>query len=299
MRSYNSQPENKNKLKFYGFDFQRMEASLNGLRKYFTKVDKDFEEKIKNIQIVKSPHSLYGPYLKTEDIDAISQRLLTNSMTYIKITSRKEWALMVQLVQALKDASSQGRDGSVNFNRDLAIKKNIDWILEFEGPDSKIFLWSHNSHAMYDSALVSQTGERGKTMGQHLKESYVDELYTIGFDFNKGRFYANKPTHIGKVTSKHDMALTVFELAEAPSGTFAAMLSTLGVNILFMNFYGAKTDNEVTPWLKKNHMIRSIGGLVPEDCVTDQTCTFGPFTPLNSFDAIIFVNNTNQVTLLH
>src|SRR5439155_20983050 len=73
------------------------------------------------------------------------------------------------------------RSSDLNFSpRDQAMAANVKWILEQEGPESKIMLWAHNGHVS-----TAPLGD-GESMGAILRKTYGEKMVVCGFSFDQG-----------------------------------------------------------------------------------------------------------------
>jgi erythromycin esterase len=292
MREYNSQASSEKKIKFYGFDFPHVKTSLDRIHEFFTQVDADFAGKLKKIETIKSPHMFTGPYVKKDDIELIEKKLNADSLTYVQNSSQKAWQLTKHLVTLLKYAYIIKYEGETGI-RDSLMKKNIDWIINFEGGDTKIMLWAHNAHVEYATWFTSNSDRQFKMMGLRLKETYKEQLYTIGFDFNRGEFYANASVGDKK------LKLTLFEIGTAPKDWLAWQFSQAGKELLFTDFANAVGNESVKDWLEQRHKIRMVGALFFEEFKSDPHNYYSPCYLSKSFDGLIFVNNTHGITRLN
>jgi erythromycin esterase len=252
----------------------------------------DFAAKIKKIETIKSPHMYTGPYVKKDDIELIEKKLTADSLTYVQNSSQKAWQLTKHLVTILKYAHIINYDGETGV-RDSLMKKNIDWIINFEGRDTKIMLWAHNAHVEYATMFNSNFDRQFKMMGLLLKETYKEQLYTIGFDFNRGEFYANAPVGDKKIK------LTLFDIGTAPKDWLAWQFSQAGKELLFTDLANAVGNEAVRDWLGQRHKIRSIGAVFVEEWKSDPQHYYSPCYLSKSFDGLIFVNNTHGITTLN
>ena len=273
-------------VKIYGIDFQFGDGQLDRIKEYFSKVDTIFLKEIGKYNEQPS-EGFYGPSLAIEHITMIRGRLREDSVRYISTSGLREWEKALHLTHTLEGFHFLRQR---RINRDLCMKRNIDWILEHEGENSKMLVWAHNQHVMYDSVMTANGYM--KVMGLFLKDSYRHELYTIGFDFNKGRFLANKPTILGK------KVLTVYNIANAPPGTLASTLSQVPFSMFFIDNANASKNKVIKNKWKGSVLMRSIGGLIPEECVIEQSCSFISLPLLKAYDGLIFVNETLEVTRL-
>ena len=293
MRLYNKKFKER-QVKIYGIDYQFADRQLDIIKKYISKVDTVFSQEIEGYD-VQPALKFYGPSLAIEDTKKIRNRLKNDSARYILISGALEWKEMLHLTYTLEDFYFL-RLQSLNRPRDLCMKENIDWILEHEGSNAKVLVWAHNMHVMYDSmpwnSLPGKEKGYFKLMGLCLKDSYRDELYTIGFDFNKGRFLANKPAGLG------GKELTVYDIASAPSGTLANTLSKVPSNMFFIDIATASKYKAIKDKWQGFVLMRNVGGMIPEVCVVEQSCSFVPIPLLKAYDGLIFVNETLEVTRL-
>lgn len=288
MRLYNKKFKER-QVKIYGIDYQFADRQLDIIKKYFLKVDTVFSQEIEEYE--EQPDlNFYGSSLTIEDLKKIRNCLQNDSARYILISGALEWKKILHLTYTLEDFYFL-RQQSLNRHRDLCMKENIDWILEHEGSNAKVLVWAHNMHVLYDS--VSRQGKGYfKLMGLCLRDSYRDELYTIGFDFNKGRFLVNKPAGLG------GKELTVYDIASAPNGTLANTLSKVPSNMFFIDIATASKYKAIRDKWHGSVLMRSVGGMIPEVCVIEQSCSFVPLPLLKGFDGLIFVNETLEVTRL-
>jgi erythromycin esterase len=199
--------------------------------------------------------------------------------------------LTKHLVTLLKYAYIINYEGETGI-RDSLMKKNIDWIINFEGGDTKIMLWAHNAHVEYATMFNFNFDRQFKMMGLLLKETYKEQLYTIGFDFNRGEFYANALFFDKKIK------LTLFEIGTAPKDHLAWHFSQAGKELLFTDFANAVGNESVKDWLGQRHKIRGIGAVFFEEWKNDPDSYYYPCYLSKSFDGLIFVNNTHGITRL-
>ena len=113
--------------------------------------------------------------------------------------------------------------------RDRAMADNIRWILEHEGPGTKMAVWAHNGHV---ATLASGGFE---PMGHHLRQMYGPEMVVFGFAFNQGSFQAVElPLGTGK--------LRPFHVKPAPEGSLDAMLAASGLALAAIDLRALPED---------------------------------------------------------
>lgn len=69
--------------------------------------------------------------------------------------------------------------------RDQLMAQNIEWIIETLYPGKKIIIWAHNGHVGKSGINNYST----KMMGEHLKDIYQDDYFSIGLFAYKGNTY--------------------------------------------------------------------------------------------------------------
>jgi erythromycin esterase len=69
--------------------------------------------------------------------------------------------------------------------RDETMAENIKWMIDNMYPDKKIIIWGFNGHIQKGKSNNMST----KMMGQHLKEFYGDDYFSIGLFAYKGKAY--------------------------------------------------------------------------------------------------------------
>ena len=69
--------------------------------------------------------------------------------------------------------------------RDKIMAENMTWIIENLYPDKKILIWGYNGHIQKGGSSNMST----KMMGQHLKDRYGDDYFSIGLFAYEGNAY--------------------------------------------------------------------------------------------------------------
>lgn len=202
MKEFNNGVEEKDKIKFYGFDMQLIDGNLKQIIPYLIKVKSKATFDKKNFEEFLKP--LYTPRDKeveklNKDIANIYNDLIVNKDKYIKETSEKEYELILQNIEIINQwiDLSKEKDFNKMFDlRDNYAAKNIQWILNYENKyyeNEKIMLWAHNGHIENHNSKVRLLEKDKKTLGENLKEIYKDDYYSIALDFYKGSFVARDP----------------------------------------------------------------------------------------------------------
>jgi len=283
MRKYNEDPKHAKKVKFYGFDMQMAHVAARNVESYLEKVD-PFEvvaaekvfEPISDAKREKESAAKPEAFWEREEdrIVTLQKQLESRKESYVKRSSKKEWELAehnLEIVRQSAELYSIRKKGNVS-PRDLAMAKNVRWILEQEGPEAKMMLWAHNGHV--------STGLLGgaASMGNELRQMYGSELVVCGFSFEEGSFQAVEK---GK-------GLKRFTVGPAPPDTVDGILAATGIPIFAVDLRSAPSNGQVRDWLNGAQKMRSIGLLYslnwPEE-------GFSEVIP-REFDVLFFVRQT-------
>ena len=130
--------------------------------------------------------------------------------------------------------------------RDRAMADNIRWILEHEGPGTKMVVWAHNGH------VATTASEGWEPMGYHLRRMYGHDMVVFGFAFNQGSFQAvEMPFGNGR--------LRPFQVEPAHQGSLDAMLAASGLSLAAIDLRAIPKDGPVQAWFDGPRATRSIG----------------------------------------
>jgi erythromycin esterase-like protein len=165
--------------------------------------------------------------------------------------------------------------------RDSCMARMVQKIKDLE--QGKIFLWAHNGHIMTGQPY----GPRLNVMGNHLRNLFGDQYYNIGFVFHRGTFNA--------VTKKRSKSLKVIsgrlamcEVGSSPKGSIAGQFSELDYPSFFIDL--SATQNKL---FTSRQIAYNIGATF-----TGRKFSFGRFIPAQSYDGLMFVENTSASQLL-
>lgn len=154
---------------------------------------------------------------------------------------------------------------------------NVEWILDQEGPESKIMLWAHNGH-------VRTTSSAGTTwMGGHLRRRYGNELVTMGFVFNQGSFQAMEV----------DKGVREFTVGPAPSGSLDAVLAATKIPLFAVDLRTVD-KRPVADWFRNPQKSREVGANFSEN----QELKLLEQPPAEAFDVLLFVEKTSRARTL-
>jgi erythromycin esterase len=290
MRNYNIDLRHEKKVKFYGFDAQMPVRATRVALDYLSKVQAELPAGTKE-----ALSTLANPFL-TRSYEALSpekKQALTNAAQAIldvldrrraddaRRTSADEWAVARQHAQVLVQylAMNNPKDmRAYSGVRDRAMADNIRWILDREGPGTKMVVWAHNGHVA-TSATSSQ-----EWMGYHLRKMYGTDMIVFGFAFNQGSFQAvEMPFGTGR--------LRPFQAKPAPEGSLDAMLAASGLAVAAIDLRALPKEGPVADWFDRPHATRSIGAGYSEQ--SENTFLTESKVPL-LYDALLFVEKTTS-----
>lgn len=207
MREYNASVSEDKKIRFYGFDMQNPEKSVEYLYDYMKK---------NNITVK-----------ETSEIDYFIDENRTESMTEDHVKKVKEE--LENIKKEVIAAAANDQDLDVIFAtkaadniatcvdyvfadkatlaaRDRAMADNVSWILDLEKKigSGKIMLAAHDGHISKKPHSMVQS----VTMGGLLKEKYGDAYYSLGTDFFKGKTNARVESMISDEYKRKDFIFT-------------------------------------------------------------------------------------------
>lgn len=143
MRKYNESVEDKDKIRFYGFDFQKYNTNKNLLKDYLNKSDKELADKYENLL----NDDIDSDYIKNTDnqkreaifsgLKKLQDEMEQNKGKLINNSDEDEYEKALQNAKALKQFDEwiiSNYSGNV---RDKYMAENVNWILNYEGKKRK------------------------------------------------------------------------------------------------------------------------------------------------------------------
>lgn len=206
LRAHNDSQQHK--IGFYGLDLYSLNASMQAVIDYLSKVDTEAAERARQryacFDHLNVDPQKYG-YLASEGIkkscmkEAIEQllELQYKAFQYVKHngTAEEEFFYASQNARVVKDAEKyyrsmfEGREESWNI-RDIHMLETLNIISDhledrLKKP-AKVVVWAHNSHV--GDARATEMSERGEVnIGQLAREHHgINDTYLIGFSTYKG-----------------------------------------------------------------------------------------------------------------
>ncbi len=291
MRQYNADPTHVKKVKFYGFDMQSAPLAVRRTLAYLQKVDPaqaiaaekplaPFANPITDNDYNTATGEAETAAKAKVAISTVLARFDTRKREYVRQTSAAEWAIARQhasiVAQKLEFRTGAGSIGldRAGVVRDSSMAANIRWILDHEGPGTKMVVWAHNLHVAMQPGL----------MGGHLHQALGAEMVAFGFAFNQGGFQSVElpfPSPTG---------LRQFSVGPSPAGSVDATLAAAGLQIAAIDLRSLPRDGAVAKWFGAPRQTHGpIGSMYSE-----QSAAFFFTSPVmpSIYDALLFVEKT-------
>ncbi len=220
---------------------------------------------------------------------SLGERLDAMRVEYVGRSSGDEWkqarrlAMEVEHFIGLCDELKQMPPPDQMLNvRDRCMAENVAWILEHEGPQSKIVAWAHNGHVSHSPAAPG-TG----SVGAELARRFGDDLVVFGFAFNQGSFQAIYRPLDGQWDG--GPGLRPFEVGPARPGSVDRVFAQAGLPLLVIDLRLAPESGPVAQWLAAPHHMRAIGAVFSPD---GESNFYNHLVIPQAYDAIIFLEST-------
>jgi len=292
MRTYNADPSNEKKVKFYGMDVQDPERAARVMLDFLKKVDPKLEEAVRpelgilEVQFSEPVSLGRRPYIPQEydetsllEIKRVMKAFQQNKQKYISATSEKEWSWAkrhARQVEIWIEACFNDGENYVEI-RDKEQAENIKWILEQEGDSSKAIVWAHNCH-------VSNAAPKDDVPmhGYYLRKMYGDQLKIFGLFFNQGGF---------KAIDAHmpSRGMTDFFVGKVPANTLEHTLSSSQHAIAVLDLNELPEKGLIHQWFNTLRPTRHSGGGYNENKPEDY---FWSYVPAEAYDILVYIDST-------
>ncbi len=287
MRAYNANPAHPRKLTFYGVDPAFTAASARALLDYFGEVDPTFHRLLEPrfTSLLKTlEENTRLPWVETLSLARnVEDRLKQQHTDYARKSSERAWALAARharlLLHVARMAASPSEADSL---RSKAKAENTRWILEHEGPGTKLVLWGHNARVAAHNMVANF-----EPVGPHLREALGSRLYIFGFVFNQGAYRA-RPFGVPEDDEQRSTAYTTYPALE---GSLDAALAATGLERLALDLRGAPREGPVGDFLELPLMSR-YGSRHAENS------HLWPTRPRLQYDGLFFIERTQPTVAL-
>jgi erythromycin esterase len=299
MRNYNTDPLHTKKVKFYGFDMQysprAVKVTLQNLRKLDPMKAAASEKALAVLSNpFTSPDFVHLPKeIKEEAAAAVSTILRIfnkHKLDYINRGSASEWDIMHQqaLIIAQYIESQMIKTEYINIDpsvRDSSMAENIRWILDHEGPGTKMVVWAHNGHVATNT-----------TMGMNLRRMFGNDMVVFGFAFNQGSFQATEApfSYNQFFLFPSEKGVHPFTIHPFPDVTLDAVLAKAGLKVAAVDLHALPKDGPVARWFLEGQLTHNIGSVFYSDIygygIAERVVP-------QIYDALLFVEKTTAARL--
>jgi erythromycin esterase len=157
--------------------------------------------------------------------------------------------------------------------------ENVKWLANEAFPNEKIVLWAHNAHVATSPhmALLSMT------MGQHLRQTFGEQMRVLGFAFDHGEF---RSVPLGQDASRGPIPIRV---PRSNSNRAEALLRAAGLPRFILDLHAVPAASPLGTWLAGPQTLRAIGGAYTSE---DDLTAYGTSVLPEAFDALVFIEES-------
>jgi erythromycin esterase len=293
LRKYNNTQASNKRIGFYGLDVYSLWESMEAIFLYLAKKDPVALRSVKNAMDCFEPFNIREGFSYAERSYGLSASCEKEvKKLLIDIRDRMPWfdtddeaifnaeqnAMITVNAERYYHAMLGGGDSTWNI-RDRHMSETVERLMNFNGPDSKIIIWEHNTHI--GDARATDMAQAGLVnIGQLIREKYGGSVYRVGFGSNEGTVMA--AYNWGAPMDKMSMP-------KAKNGSWENLLHETGA---FDKLILSKDIQNLNGSI--GH--RAIG------VVYDPNFEFGNYVPSDipqRYEAFIYLDKTNAVHPLH
>lgn len=274
LREYNR--NRADKIHIYGCEMQYVISDVNRIRAYLKKVDSDykiegFEKHLWQTIEEHEKSDYYISYVK------LKKYFFDHYETFKNKTSEESFNVAYHHIEVLGQfvtAINQPVQQRKHDFRDIYMGENIQWILDFQGEQSRALYWAHNAHVgdWVSNGIVDVTGHQ-------LRKVYGASYFNMATDFGFGEFLA----------FANDGKMKPFGYDKIVANTFTECLKGFGRPNTFINLREARKDKRLYEFLNTPLTTMSGAGAQVRNSETE-TQEIG-----KAFDAILYLDRTSKI----
>ena len=282
LKEYNK--NNDDKIYIYGCEMQYIHTDINRIKEYLIKVNSDYK-----IDGFKKPN-LWMNFDENEKVDyyisytKLKKYFIENYENFKTKTSEKEFQIayhQLEIIGQFVTSINQSNLQRKHDFREIFMLENIQWILNYEKEDRKLFFWAQNDHI--GNTIINGTSN---SIGRLLKNGFGDHYFSIATDFGTGSFLAY-PANANETGNWRHQIFTVDKVME---NTFTNCLKKIGKPNTFLNIRKARSIDNLKLFFDKPLTQMSGAGAQIRHYKTETR-----YTGIE-FDAIIYLDNTREIT---
>ncbi len=280
MRTYNATRRDRSVLSFTGFDMQYPNVAMKRVIDFLDRTSSANRNAVRalydGMEKLDKPGSeitaqeyarLANGASKALDLIEAQREVLVIASTSEQYRDLRQAACIVR--QAL-----EMRAGILE--RDRAMAENVRWLVEEEFPGQKIVLWAHNGH------VGTNIGGSERSLGDHLRDRYGDQMAIIGFSSHHGEVRAIR-TKDGRVQRGGPVAMP---LAPASKFSVEALFHATGLPRFILDLRYLPKDSAMGAWLGKPRLHRAIGAVYDPDRASSY---YEQVRLPETYDGIVFI----------
>ncbi len=282
IKEYNDTQIASNKVQFFGCDMQWGTTAMGLLKDHLTETNQYTPRMEEGFMAIKKA---LNPTVKltSKDKKAIENTIGSLNTAQFSISDTGKISMFKHNIRVIQQFFELVNSKSKLFPaksldvRDKYMAENCEWIYNFTG-QKKMMIWAHNGHIN-----KLRTNYRLRPMGMVLSENFKDKYYSMGFDFSAGKIRS------------FDIAERKYVAMDAPAlmpNSSGAIFAECAERNFILDFKSASKDPVINTFLNKE--ISSVftgGGYTVGSAryyVTNKLA--------DTYDAIIFIRNTNAAT---
>jgi erythromycin esterase len=288
MRSYNEQRGERPALQFLGLDMQSCDLVILHVLSYIDEVDPqagdEFRDLYGNFWSFTEHLSRYSdasPQFKStcwSQLKHAQELLLAQRTKYEAKSSPARFAYVLQCVNIVLQAEQMF--SSFNYElRSQFMAENAIWHLDQAGPEAKMFIWTHNGHA------VAPPDDVFRSLGSCLHEKYGEKFKTFAILVGQGTFNA-QDTRQQKDIIEHTFGLPL-------KASYEHIFQLVGLSRMLIDLQ--RLSDESYSWLSEPRVYRSVGTMYAEQ---DEQNYWAKVSLPQSFDGIFYVQDSTPSQIL-
>lgn len=283
MRAYNGRPTTKRKVRFYGLEMAGcmradgqpiVDAALSYVNRMDSAQGAELQARFAPL-LTSFSREGYGslPETQRRDLSVAAQDLVSLferwQVVWIDKTSSDDYFRAYRLAVAVRQLAAHFRMG--NRGRDIAAAETLRWVLDREGRDGRVFIFTHNGHVAKSREVSKAGAPIRSSLGEFTKSYLGDQYVTIGSLYDSG----SARDILG---SFHALNATYAVPTSKPGSLNAAVASLKGDQFL-INLHRKAMPDAVRDWLSVPRHVRNINSLEGGD----------DMNAIAAFDALYFV----------
>lgn len=284
MKAFNAGRAPDDQIQFYGVDLHWGKPTY--LESYLDRVDPEFLEDIREDLNYLETHSVGGdldiddPVAFAETQQRIArlalERMESKKSSYLAASSPGAYELAERELRILEESGefwkkTNEEDSDTGEFRSVAMAKNTEWVLEFEGAEN-IAVWAHNTHVQREEMLDDEF-EDYTVMGIYFTDADEIEYYSLGFEVGEEAV---------RVLSVEEGGFEHLERTEIPNRGIATVLTRMRADELLTDFRALPDREEVRRWLDMPPKRVAVGGR--------GELAYLETNPVEEFDGLVYID---------